>query len=45
LHLTRHSDILFGYSKLFGGGFLQGTAGPNRAVDSDLVFLMYQVKW
>lgn len=44
-HLTRQSDILFGYSKLFGGEFLERTAGPNRGVDADVLFLMYQLKW
>ena len=44
-HLTSYSDILFGYSRLFGGGFLEATSGPNAAVDSDLMFFMYQMKW
>ena len=44
-HLTCYSDFMFGYSRLFGGGFLQGTSGPNAAVDSDLMFFMYQLKW
>jgi hypothetical protein len=45
LHLTAYSDFLFGYSRLFGGGFLESTSGPNAAVDSDLLFFMYQHKW
>ena len=44
-HLTNYSDLMLGYSRLFGGGFLEGTSGPNRAVDSDVLHFMYQVKW
>lgn len=44
-HLTKHSEIMVGYSKLFGGGFLENTAGPNKAVDSDLLFMIYSYRW
>lgn len=44
-HLTSYSDFMFGYSRLFGGGFLENTAGPNAAPNSDLLFMMYQMKW
>ena len=44
-HLTRYSDIMTGYSKLFGGSFLERTSGPNRAADSELFYLMYQHRW
>ena len=45
LHLTRYSDLLIGYSKLFGGGFLEGTAVGNNAADAELFYLNYQRKW
>ncbi len=44
-HLDRYSDLLVGYSKLFGGDFLEATAGANQAVDSELLYLMYQRRW
>jgi hypothetical protein len=44
-HLNRYSDVLIGYSRLFGGGFLKNTAGPGLASDSDLFYLMFQQKW
>lgn len=44
-HLSKHSDICVGYCKLFGGEFLEKTAAANRAVDSDLFFLMYNYRW
>jgi hypothetical protein len=44
-HLTRHSDLLVGYSRLFGGGFLEATSGANAASDSELFFMMFQQKW
>jgi hypothetical protein len=44
-HLARYSDLMLGYSKLFGGGFLQSTAGGGRAADSDLFYLMFVQRW
>lgn len=44
-HLTKHSDLMFGYCKLFGGEFLRNTAAANRGVDSDLLFAMYSYRW
>jgi hypothetical protein len=44
-HLTSYADFLFGYSRLFGGGFLEGASGPNAAEDADVLFMMYQQKW
>ncbi|MGB6042321.1 MAG: alginate export family protein [Pirellulales bacterium] len=44
-HLARNSDILVGYSRLFGGGFLENTSGPTAASDADLFSLMFQQKW
>ena len=44
-HLTDTSDILLAYCKLWGGDFLEGTAGPNQASYADVMYFMYQVKW
>jgi hypothetical protein len=44
-HLHRYSDILVGYSHLFGGGFLESTSGANAASSAETLYLMYQQKW
>jgi len=44
-HLTDTSDILLAYCKLWGGAFLEGTAGPNQAADADMMYFLYQVRW
>lgn len=44
-HLTKHSDFMFGYSKLYGGGFLEGTSNAEKAVNSDLLFFIYSYRW
>ena len=44
-HVTKHSDVMTGYSHLFGGDFLQRTAGPNAAVDSSFFFVQYSYRW
>ncbi len=44
-HLTRYSDILASYNKLYGGGFLQDTSGPNRAANAETLYLMFQQRW
>jgi hypothetical protein len=44
-HLARYSDLMVGYSKLFGGGFLERTAGNGLAEDAELLHLMFQQKW
>ena len=41
-HLNRYSDLMVGYSHLFGGGFLRNTAGANRM---GLTHVMFQTKW
>lgn len=41
-HLGRNSDMMVGYSHLFGGGFLANTPGPS---DSGLFYSMFQQKW
>lgn len=42
LHLARNSDLLFGYSHLFGGSFLDNTPGPANA---ELFYAMFQQRW
>lgn len=44
-HLNKYSDVMVGYSKLFGGGFLDNTSDANNASDSELFHLMYQRKF
>lgn len=41
-HLNHYSDLLIGYSHLFGGSFLENTAGANH---TGLAHVMYQAKW
>jgi hypothetical protein len=41
-HLGPHSDLLFGYSKLFSGAFLDATAGGR---DPELFYAMYNLRW
>ncbi len=45
VHLAKYSDLLFGYSHLFGGSFLERTASANQAADSGLFYAMFQQKW
>lgn len=44
-HLARYSDVLVGYSKLWGGGFLERTAGNGRAADTELFYAMFSQRW
>jgi len=44
-HLTRYSDILVSYNKLYGGGFLQATTGANQSADAESLYLMFQQRW
>jgi hypothetical protein len=44
-HVARYSDVLVGYSHLFGGSFLENTSGPNLAADSELLYLLLQQRW
>ncbi|WP_197454440.1 alginate export family protein [Stieleria varia] len=44
-HLTKYSDILVSYNKLFGGSYLQATSGPNAAVDAETLYLIFQQRW
>lgn len=44
-HLTKNSDILVSYNKLYGGGFLEATSSPTEASDAETLYLMFQQKW
>jgi hypothetical protein len=44
-HVARYSDLLVGYSHLFGGSFLEKTSGPNAAADAATCYLMFQQRW
>ncbi len=37
--------LFVGHCKLWGGAFLEGTAGPNQAADADMMYFLYQVRW
>jgi hypothetical protein len=44
-HLAKYTDVLVGYSHLFGGRFLEQTAGGNLAADAELFHMTLQQKW
>lgn len=44
-HLSKHSDLLLGYSKLFGGSFLERTAGTTGSTDMSTLYLQYSYRW
>lgn len=44
-HVARYSNVLVGYSKLFGGSFLERTANANQADDAELGYAMFEQKW
>lgn len=44
-HLSKHADILTGYSYLYGGEFLKKTASPTAAQDSGLYYLQFSYRW
>ncbi len=44
-HLDKHSDLLFGYSKLFGGSFMQRTDGRTGSTNSSLTYVQYSYRW
>jgi hypothetical protein len=50
VHLTKHSDVIVGYSRLFAGDFIRNTAGtgPNRGAlgtDPEQFYLQYTYRW
>ncbi len=49
-HVTKHSDVLVGYSRLFAGGFIRNTSGTGAnagalASDPELFYLQYTYRW
>ena len=44
-HLTKHADLLTGYSHLWGGEFLRNTASPTAAPNAGLYFLQLSYRW
>ncbi|MBI1310764.1 alginate export family protein [bacterium] len=44
-HVTKYSDILVSYNKLFGGSFLERTAGPTTASDAESLYLIFQQRF
>jgi len=45
MHLSKHSDILTGYSHLWGGEFLRNTASSTAAKNSGLFYLQFGYRW
>ena len=45
-HLSKHTDVMAGYSYLFGGDFLRRTAaqGANRGVDNGLFYVQWNYR-
>jgi hypothetical protein len=44
-HLSKWSDLYAGYSYLWGGEFLQNTAGSNAAVNGSVAYVAYRFRW
>lgn len=44
-HVTKYSDILVSYNKLFGGSFLERTAGATTASDAESLYLIFQQRF
>ncbi len=44
-HVSKHADVLTGYSHLFGGDFLKNTAGRLTAKDAGLFYLQMSYRW
>ena len=50
VHVTKHSDVLLGYSRLFAGGFIHNTSGTGAnagalTTDPELFYLQYTYRW
>ena len=45
IHLSRHADLLTGYSYLFGGEFLANTAGSTRGRNAGFFFAQIGFRW
>ncbi len=44
-HLSKHADVLTGYSHLWGEEFLKNTASKTNAVNGGLYYLQFSYKW
>ncbi len=44
-HLTKHADLLTGYSHLYGGEFLRNTAGATGSINNSLYYLQMNYRW
>jgi hypothetical protein len=44
-HLSKHADILCGYSYLWGGDFLQNTSTAKLAANASFFFAQYSYRW
>lgn len=44
-HLTKHMDLLTGYSHLWGGEFLRNTAGGTTAANAGFTFVQLSYRW
>jgi hypothetical protein len=44
-HLSKHADLLTGYSHLFGGEYLRNTAGGPRASEAGFYFAQISYRW
>lgn len=46
-HLTKHSDVMAGYSHMYAGDFIKATAAPGQkdGFDSSTLFVMYNYRW
>ncbi|MEZ6069620.1 MAG: alginate export family protein [Pirellulales bacterium] len=44
-HVARYTDVLVSYNKLYGGRFLEATAGPNLSSDAETLYLLFQQRW
>ncbi|MFO0804743.1 MAG: alginate export family protein [Gemmataceae bacterium] len=45
VHVTKHMDVLTGYSYLWGGDFLKNTANANNAADAGFFFVQAGYRW
>ena len=44
-HLTKHADLMTGYSYLWGGDFLKRTAGATGGVNTSTLFVQMGYRW
>jgi len=44
-HLSQRTDLLVGYTHLWGGRFLEETAGPRAAVNGSIFYISCSMRW